>query len=477
MHIRILAVLLFAISTVGQAAHKPSTLLRDVRVIDGNGGQPLEHADVLITGSKIVAVEAQPIDAKKLPPNTTIVKGTDKTVLPGLISDHSHLGLTKGTTASGNNVTRANILRQLRQYTAYGVTTVTSLGLNLKPFYELQPKAHSGATGTADMFGADRGFGTVDSVPPVSMGLLDTQVYRPTTPEEARSQVRETAQRHPDLIKIWVDDSRHTMRTKMNPEVYKAIIDEAHANGLRVAAHVFYLEDAKSLVGNSVDIIAHGVRDTAVDPDFVKSIKGRGAWYIPTLDLDESFYIFAEHPEWLQQPFLRRALQPSLAKQLNDPAWRAKTLNDAKALAAQKQALATNMKNVKTLFDAGVNIGFGTDSGATPLRIAGFAEHRELKLLTDSGLTPVQAIQTATKNAAALLHLDDRGVIAPGKLADLLLVDGDPSKDITALDNIDTVWRRGQKVSDARWFKRTAALNKAAQSPLAPTQPQAPLQQ
>jgi len=461
MHIRIpallVAILLFANGTVAQAAHSSSTLLRDVRVIDGNGGQPLEHADVLIKGSKIVTVEAQPIDAKKLPPNTTIVKLTDKTVLPGLISDHSHLGMTKGTTVAGNNMTRANILRQLRQYTAYGVTTVTSLGFNLAPFYELQPRAHSGSTRTADMFGADRGFSAVDSIPPASSNSLFAEVYRPQTPEEARAQVRQTAQRHPDLIKMWVDDAHHTLPAKMSPEIYKAIIDEAHANGLRVAAHVFYLEDARSLVGDSVDIIAHGVRDTAVDPEFVKSIKSRGTWYIPTLGLDESFYYFAEHPELLQQPFLRRALQPSLAKQLNDPAWRTKTLGDAKALSAQKQAVATNMKNVKTLFDAGVNIGFGTDSGATPLRIAGFAEHRELKLLTDAGLTPLQAIQTATRNAAALLHLDDRGVIAPGKLADLLVVDGDPSKDITAVDNIESVWRRGKKVSDARWFKpRTA---------------------
>jgi imidazolonepropionase-like amidohydrolase len=203
------------------------------------------------------------------------------------------------------------------------------------------------------------------------------------------------------------------------------------------------------------------VRDTAVDPEFVKSIKDRGAWYIPTLGLDESFYIFAEHPEWLKEPFLRRALQPSLAAQFNDPAWRNKVLGD-KALAAQKQAVANNSKNVKTLFDAGVNVGFGTDSGATPLRIAGFAEHRELKLLTEAGLTPLQAIQTATKNAAALLHLDDRGVIAPGKLADLLIVDGDPSKDITAVDNIDSVWRRGKKVSDSRWFKTPAAPQKTS---------------
>lgn len=476
MNIRILALTVAVLGLVSSAmapalAHSPPVLLRDVRVIDGNGGPPIEHADILITGSKITAVNAHPDapstthPADKLPPNTTILKLTGRTVLPGLISNHSHLGVVKGTTASGNNITRANILRQLRQYTAYGVTTVTSLGLNLKPFYDLQPQAHSGATRTADMFGADRGFGAPNGAPPASAGILDTQVYRPSAPEEARSQVRETAQRHPDLLKIWVDDKHGTVPAKMNPEVYKAVIDEAHTNGLRVAAHVYYLDDAKQLVGDGVDILAHGVRDQAVDSDFIKSIKGRGAWYVPTLGVDESFYIYAEHPEWLQQPFFRRSLQPSLAAQFNDSAWRARVLADTKAVAAQKQALATNMKNVRALFDAGVNIGFGTDSGATPLRIAGFAEHRELKLLTDAGLTPVQAIQTATRNAAALLHLDDRGVIAPGKLADLLVVEGDPSKDISAVDNIESVWRRGRKVSDARWFKPHPKAKKPAQPP------------
>jgi imidazolonepropionase-like amidohydrolase len=449
-----------------KGGHSPPIMLRDVRVIDGNGGPPLEHADILITGSKITAINAEPDQpasqhdgqpvthtAINPPPNTTVIKLTGKTVLPGLISNHSHLGLVKGTTASGNNISRANILRQLRQYTAYGVTTVTSLGLNLKPFYDVQPQAHSGVTRTADLFGADKGFGAPNGAPPASLGIPETQVYRPSTPEEARSQVRETAQRHPDLLKIWVDDMHGRFAVKMNPEVYKAVIDEAHANGLRVAAHIYSLEDAKQLVGDGIDILAHGVRDKAVDSDFTQAIKRRGAWYVPTLGLDESFYIYAEHPEWLQQPFFRRSLQPSLAAQLNDAGWRAKVLADGRTLAVEKQALATNMKNVKTLFDAGVNIGFGTDSGATPLRIAGFAEHRELKLLTDAGLTPLQAIQTATRNAAALLHLDDRGILAPGKLADLLVVDGDPSKDISALDNIESVWRRGKKVADSRWFK------------------------
>jgi imidazolonepropionase-like amidohydrolase len=178
-------------------------------------------------------------------------------------------------------------------------------------------------------------------------------------------------------------------------------------------------------------------------------MKRRGVWYIPTLGLDETFFVFAEYPPWMQQPFFRHALQPALAMQFDDPAWRAKKLAETKTIAEEKAAFAMNMPNIKTMYAAGVKIGFGTDSGATPLRIAGFAEHRELQLLTDAGLTPLQAIGTATKNAAALLALDDRGVIAPGKLADLLIVDGDPSKHIADIDRISAVWHRGKQVANS----------------------------
>jgi imidazolonepropionase-like amidohydrolase len=370
-----------------------------------------------------------------------------KTVLPGLISDHSHLGLTNGTAAGGVNQTPQNILRQLRQYEAYGVTTVTSLGLNQQSFYDLAPQLHTGAVPGADLFGADRGFGVPDGAPPGSMGLLDTQVYRPRTETEARAAVRETAARHPALIKIWVDDFHGQMSNKLSPAMYGAIIDEAHRQGLRVAAHVFYLQDAKRLVAAGVDVLAHGVRDVPVDGDFIDSMKSHRVWYIPTLGLDETFYLFAEHPELAATPALAHALQPALAAQLADPSWRQKVLGDAKKLATDQDAAAMNLRNLKTLYDAGVLIGFGTDSGATPLRIAGFAEHRELALLVKAGLTPLQAIGTATRNAAALLKLDDRGVIAPGKLADLIVVDGDPARDIADVDRIEAVWHRGRRVA------------------------------
>jgi imidazolonepropionase-like amidohydrolase len=272
-------------------------------------------------------------------------------------------------------------------------------------------------------------------------------VYRPSTPEEARSMVRETVPRHSDLLKIWVDDMHGTVPNKMNPLIYKAVIDEAHANHLRVAAHIYYLDDAQQLVDAGVDILAHGVRDKPVDTHLIQAMKARGVWYIPTLGLDETFFVFAEYPSWMQQPFFRHALQPALATQFDDPAWRAKKLADSKTISEEKAAFAMNMQNIKTMYTAGVKIGFGTNSGATPLRIAGFAEHRELQLLTAAGLTPSQAIGTATKNAAALLALHDRGVIQPGKLADLLIVDGDPSKRIADLDRIASVWHRGKEVS------------------------------
>jgi len=162
------------------------------------------------------------------------------------------------------------------------------IGLNLQPFYDLQPQLHIGALPGADMFGAGRGFGVDAGAPPAAMGILNKQVYWPATPEEAWLQVREAARRHPDLIKIWVDDMRGTVPNKMNPVIYKAVIDEAHADGLRVAAHVYYLDDAERLVNDGIDVLAHGVRDKPVDASLIQAMKARGAWYIPTLGLDET---------------------------------------------------------------------------------------------------------------------------------------------------------------------------------------------
>jgi imidazolonepropionase-like amidohydrolase len=440
------AVLLAKSSAPGQATPTGTVVLKNVRVIDGLGGIPLEGAAIVIDSGKIQAVG--PVGKMHWLAGAQVIDYQGKTVIPGLISDHSHVGQVDGTGNSAQNYNRPNILRQLRQYEVYGVTTIMALGLNGDLFYPLRAELHDGKIDGADLFGADRGLGIPDGAPPAPpISLPETQLYRVSTPQQAVQAVDEMATRHPDLIKLWLDDFHGSLRVKMQPDVYKAIIDEAHKKGIRVAAHIYYLADAKDVVNAGVDIIAHGVRDQAVDAEFIRSMKERAVWYIPTIDLDESSYLFAEYPAWLSRPFVQRALQPALRAQIDDPAWRAKTLSNQKQVETAKASVAINKRNLKTLYDAGVKIGFGTDSGAVPLRVPGFAEHRELELFVESGLTPVQAIDVATHNAAALLRLSDRGIIAPGMLADLVVVDGNPDADIENVHKIAAVWHRGKLVS------------------------------
>lgn len=432
-------------ASAAQAQQGQVVALTGAEVIDGTGSAPLHDATVLIENGLIRQVG--PAADVKIPDDAWHIDYHGKTVLPGLISDHSHLGLVSGTTADpAADYTTENIRRQLHQYVAYGVTTVTSLGVNRPLFYDLQKQLHAGTLAGADIFGADAGIGVPDGAPPFGHVAPD-QLFRPATVEQARAAVKTMAARHPSFIKVWVDDFHGAVKVKMDPAIYKAVIDEAHRHGIRVAAHVYYLADAKRLVADGVDVLAHGIRDVPVDAAFVKAAKAHGIWYIPTLDLDESFYLFAQDQALLQTPLLAHALSPELKAQFENPGWRAKVLADAKGVAVDKQALAVNMRNLQLLHDAGVKIGFGTDSGATPLRIPGFAEHRELALNVQAGLSPLQTIRLATGQAAALLGLSDRGVIAPGKRADLLVVDGDPAADIHALDQIDAVWQRGKPVA------------------------------
>ena len=427
-----------------QAQVPTVTAIERVRLVDGTGGAPVPDATLILREGRIVRMGP----GLRAPAGARVVDLKGRTVIPGLISDHSHVGLVDGVTVTPEHYNRDNILRQLRQYEAYGVTTVTTLGLNRSPLFDqLRPEMHAGITPGADLYGVDQGIGVPEGAPhQAALPVGPDQIFRPDTPQAARQAVDTMADRGTDLVKLWLDDFRNGTDKpgypKMKPEIYRAVIAEAHARGLRVAAHVYYLDDAKRLVAEGADIIAHGVRDQPVDPAFIAAVKARGVWYIPTLGLDESGYIFAEHPELLQDRFLSASLQPALRAQLADPAWRAKVLASP-AVAAAKRALAINQQNLKTLYDAGANIGFGTDSGATALRIPGWAEHRELKLMVQAGLTPAQALSVATRSAAALMHLQDRGVLAAGKRADFVVLESDPTADIAAADKIEAVWRGG----------------------------------
>src|SRR5262249_45528562 len=192
---------------------------------------------------------------------------------------------------------------------------------------------------------------------------------------------------------------------KIRRELYRAIIDEAHKRGLRVRAHMFYLEDAKRLVAAGLDGLAHSVRDKEVDDELINLIKEKKTFAVATLVREESTFIYATPPAFLDDPFFNRWIDPEIIGQLKDPAYGARIQPDPDFSKFPGQ-LAMAKKTLKTLWDAGVHIAFGSDPGP-PARFQGFFEHRELELMVEAGLTPAQALQTATSNAAAALRISD----------------------------------------------------------------------
>jgi imidazolonepropionase-like amidohydrolase len=424
------------------------TVVIGAQIIDGTGRKPIENGAIVFDGNRITAVGSAA--QTEIPQGAQVVNAQGKTIIPGLISAHSHLGLCQG--ALGPNpahYNRDNVRHQLEQYEHYGVLSVMALGCNKDLLYGWREEQRRGELGGADIFTADRGFGVNQGAPPFP--LLQDQVYRPRTPEEARSEVDETVTRHPDLIKLWVDDLFGTA-PKMSPEIYGAIIerahaviDEAHKHGYRAAAHIFYLSDAKMVVANGIDMLAHSVRDQLVDDELVKMMKARGVAYIPTLDLDESQYIFAEHPAWMQEAFFTEAVDPALLQRWNSLLY-VKEIQANPNTAKNKAAANIGQRNVKILFDAGVKIAFGTDSGALPTRIPGFAEHRELQLLVQSGISPMDALVCATRTSAEVIGATDRGTLEAGNVADFIILDGDPLADIRNTTRIEAVYHNGNRV-------------------------------
>lgn len=417
----------------------------DVLVVDASaifdGRDVIRDARLVVREGRVEAVGPQSEIAA--PAGAEILDYGDRFLMPGMIASHSHVGTVSGTEHGGRFYSRETVERDLAQFQRYGVVAVNALGLNRPLFHELRRELRGPGHDGADLFGAGAGVGAVDGAPPMDrMGVMPDQAMRPATPEEARAAVRETAEAGVDIIKIWVDPMGGQV-PKMPEAIYAAAISEAHAQGLRAAAHIHDLEDAKGVIRAGVDIVGHGVRDAPVDQELIALMLEQDVWYVPTINIDEANYIYAEHPEWLEDPFFLAALSPELEAQLRDEAWRQRALDGA---GSARMAVMNNLRNLQRLHAAGVKVALGTDSGATALRIPGYAEHRELELLVLAGMTPTEALAAATANGAALMGLSDRGQLAPGFVADFLVLEADPTADIRATRSLAEVWRGGYRV-------------------------------
>lgn len=269
-------------------------------------------------------------------------------------------------------------------------------------------------------------------------------VLAPASPADARAQVAAVVARGVDIVKIRVDDNLGTT-SKMTPEVYRAVIDEAHARGQRVAVHVYYLADAEALLAAGADFIAHSVRDREVSAAFTDALKQRNVCYSPTLMREVSTFVYDTVPAFFGDSlFLAHADRQWMAT-VTQPARMAATRASTSAQRYKAQ-LPVAMRNLRTLAAAGVPIAMGTDTG--PLgRFQGYFELRELEMMVEAGLSPRAALYSATGGAARCMQLDgELGVIATGKQADFLVLEASPLENMANIRRQHSVWIGGQRV-------------------------------
>jgi imidazolonepropionase-like amidohydrolase len=385
-----------------QAAQPAATVYEGARLITGDTSGPIESALIVVENGRFVAVGAA--GDLRAPANAARINLSGKTVIPALVNLHGHVGFQRGDTYTAENYTRENIIDNLNRYARYGVGTVVSMGTDAGELpYEIRAAQMAGKLGGAFLRQAGRGFALPNAGP--GAAALRAAPYGVTTADEARRFVRELAAKRVDLVKIWVDDRNGTV-PKLPPEIYRAIIDEAHAHKLKVVAHVYYLADAKALARAGIDGFAHPVRDAEADDELVDLIKSRDIFVMANLGLQE----------------------------------RGSRAN------ARAAAIYRNMdRSIGKFARAGIRVLLGSDSGVQN-HLAGEAEHRELELMVAAGMTPAAVLAAATGRAAAALALTDVGVIAPGKIADFVVLDANPLEGIANTQRIADVYLRGVRL-------------------------------
>jgi imidazolonepropionase-like amidohydrolase len=394
----ILLVLLAALAGCATPPQQPATAYEGARVIVGDG-RVIDNATLVVQGDKLTQV-GRSADVS-VPAGAARVNVAGKTIMPMLIDTHVHL-----------SPSREALIRDLRQRAWFGVSAAMSLGTDGYDVLDLRSQPMPGA---ARFLSAGRGITMQEPG-------RTTVPYWVGSAEEGRKAVQELAGRKVDIVKIWVD-TRDGKYKKLSPEIYGAIIDEAHRHRLRVTAHIFDLEDAKGLIRAGVDALAHGVRDRDIDDELLAMFRQRpGLVLTPNLP-DRGVKV---DMSWLQA-----GLPPNQYAMLEKA-------NVDRPLAQQFYGIQA--RNLAKLNAAGARITLGTDGNRA------WGPHEEMLDMVAAGMTPMQVIVAATRNSAEFLRLADSGTLEAGKSADFLVLDANPLDDIANTRRMSAVILRGAAV-------------------------------